>query len=208
MSTPLSTRLRAARKAINPSITQTGVAKMIGRSPSAVNLWEIGKNEPCASHLAELAKLYKVSADWLLGVDGETAPAITISSDVKINVVPVVKIKDLAYWRWEKAEGTLQTMEQYPSGTAAATNITSDALASVCPKGSLVVVSKAHEIIDGSIVVAVAPQSDEPVVRRFVSEGGAGLLVADDNRYPSYTLAQGARIVGKVVEVTLRKTLP
>lgn len=208
MSTTLATRLRAAREAINPSITQAGVAKLIGRSPSALNLWEVGKNEPSASHLAELAKLYKVSADWLLGVDSKNAPAIVVSSELKINVVPVVKTKDLAHWRWEKTEGTLQTTGQYPSGTAAAINITSDALASVCPKGSLVVVSKAHEITDGSIVAAVTPQSDEPVVRRFVSEGGAGLLVADDNRYPSYALAQGVRIVGKVVEVTIRKTLP
>lgn len=135
MKSQLSQRLKSARMAITPPITQRDVAKRLELTPSAVNLWEAGKTEPAASHLAEMARWYQVSTDWLLGVD---------SSDTMTN---------------------------------------------------------------GCVVLATAAKSDEPVLRKYVKEGGTELLIADDMRYPSYKLADGAKIIGKVTEVVIRRIL-
>jgi transcriptional regulator with XRE-family HTH domain len=64
----LSQRIREARMAMNPHVTQRDVAKRCGLSPSAVNLWESGKTEPSATNLVILAKWFRVSTDWLLGM--------------------------------------------------------------------------------------------------------------------------------------------
>lgn len=56
-------------------------------------------------------------------------------------------------------------------------------------------------------VLATAAKSDEPVLRKYVKEGGTELLIADDMRYPSYKLADGAKIIGKVTEVVIRRIL-
>jgi transcriptional regulator with XRE-family HTH domain len=65
----LSVRLRQARQAMEPPLTQRDVAKAFGVSNSAVNLWETGNAFPKHEHLVNLAAWFSVSVDWLLGID-------------------------------------------------------------------------------------------------------------------------------------------
>lgn len=51
------------------------------------------------------------------------------------------------------------------------------------------------------------PVSSFPVIRKYIREGGDDLLVADDTRFPTHKMSDGVRIIGRVVEVTLRKLL-
>jgi len=57
-------RLRAARAAAD--MTQGNVASALGYTPQTVANWERDRTEPCATDLARLAAVYRVSADWLL----------------------------------------------------------------------------------------------------------------------------------------------
>ena len=50
-------------------LSQADLAKAVGVSQRAVSLWEAGKNEPKASYIYELAKVFNVSADYLLGLE-------------------------------------------------------------------------------------------------------------------------------------------
>lgn len=208
-TTDLAQRLRAARTAISPAITQRDVAKQFNRSPSAINLWEKGKTEPSATDLAALARLYQVSADWLLSVEtkapgrqirtsGDTAPLWT---------VPVLPPGSLMRWHWETVTELLQTSVAYPHQTAAAVLVNSDALAHTCPPGCYAVVSKAHHVEPGQIVMASVGRATEPVLRKLVREGGESLLIADDMRYPSYRLDDGVKIIGRVTEITIRRAV-
>lgn len=57
-------------------------------------------------------------------------------------------------------------------------------------------------------IVAVLPDaaSKEPAFRRYTTDGGSVLLMADDPRYPAIPMeAQAARIVGVVVESVIRR---
>ena len=207
MKATLAQRLRAARNAITPAITQRDVAKKFNLSPSAVNLWESGKTEPSATDLAELAKWFNVSTDWLLGVESKMPAQHRSKSSPPLWTVPVVTPSSLVRWHWEEATEILQTAVAYPPQTAAAVLVSTDALSSICPTGCYAVVSKAHNVEPGQIVMATVGKASEPVLRKYVREGSEGLLIADDMRYPSYRLEDGVKIIGRVTEITVRRTL-
>lgn len=203
----LAQRLRAARQAITPEITQRDVAKRLGLSPSTVNLWEAGKTEPNATTLAELSRWYNVSCDWLLGVDSSKRMVIANKAAPRLHAVPVVLPSEMARWHWDVVEALLQTEIAYPPQTAAAMLVASDALTSTCPVGSYAVVSKGDVAKPGQLVLAIINKSHDPVLRKYVREGGDDLLVADDTRFPTYRMDEGVQIIGRVTEITTRKTL-
>ncbi len=58
-------------------MTQAGLAKVLGITRSSVNAWEMGISVPSTQYIVELAGLFKVSTDYLLGL-GSSA---TISLD-------------------------------------------------------------------------------------------------------------------------------
>ncbi len=207
MKSILGQRLRAARLAIYPEITQRSVAKQLEVSPSSVNLWEAGKTEPSAEALVTLAKMYNVTTDWLLGMADDRNKALRTGSAPLIFTVPVVPPAALRQWHLNIPTEQLQTSVLYPAGTAAGMVVASDALTSSCPTGCYAVVSKGHTVGPGNIVLASIDRVADPVLRKFVREGGDDLLIADDSRYPTYRLADSAQIIGRVTEVTVRKSL-
>ena len=53
--------------------TQSDLAKKLGITRSSVNAWEMGISVPSTQYVVELANIFKVSTDFLLGVKS-TAP--------------------------------------------------------------------------------------------------------------------------------------
>ena len=52
-------------------MTQSMLAKKLGITRSAVNAWEMGISIPSTQYIIELAKLFKVSADFILEIDNK-----------------------------------------------------------------------------------------------------------------------------------------
>lgn len=50
-------------------ITQAELAKALGITRSSVNAWEMGISVPSTQYIVELANIFKVSTDFLLGID-------------------------------------------------------------------------------------------------------------------------------------------
>lgn len=212
MKTILAKRLRAAREAVFPEIAQRAVARHFNVDPSTVNLWEAGKTEPSAHALVELSKMYGVTTDWLLGAiddeeEEERKEAVSDFSAAPLFTVPVVPPSALKRWALAVQTEKLQTMVLYPTGTAAGILVSSNALTSACPTGCYAVVSKGHSVEPGNIVLASVNKHGDPVLRKLVRDGGADLLVADDSRFPTYKLDGASQIIGRVTEVTVRKSL-
>lgn len=207
MKSILAQRLRAAREAIYPEVTQRSIAKHFDVNPSTVNLWEAGKTEPDAASLVELSRLYGVTTDWLLGVSGAEQKVTKRSEQPLIFTVPVIPPSALKRWQLAVQTEFLQTSVLYPPGTAAGMIVESDALTSTCPTGCYAVVSKGHAVEPGNIVLASLNKVSDPVLRKFLREGGDEFLIADDSRFPTYRLADDVQIIGRVTEVTVRKSL-
>ena len=55
-------------------LSQSGLAKKLGVTRSAVNAWEMGLSVPTAQYLVELSRLFQVSADYLLGLTDNPKP--------------------------------------------------------------------------------------------------------------------------------------
>lgn len=49
-------------------LTQADLAKKLGITRSGVNAWEMGISVPSTQYVVELATLFKVSSDYLLGI--------------------------------------------------------------------------------------------------------------------------------------------
>lgn len=54
-------------------MTQAALAKRLGITRSSVNAWEMEISVPSTQYIVELAEVFKVSTDFLLGMDKPAA---------------------------------------------------------------------------------------------------------------------------------------
>lgn len=78
-------RIKALRWARN--ITQAELAGMLGVTRSAINAWELGVSVPSTQNVVELAGIFRVSTDYILGVEEQQAIPLTGLSEDDIRVV-------------------------------------------------------------------------------------------------------------------------
>ncbi len=69
------------------SMTQNEVAKRLGITRSSVNAWEMGLSIPSTMYIVELARLFSVSADYLLGLDSKTVLDISGLDDDSVKIL-------------------------------------------------------------------------------------------------------------------------
>jgi len=62
-------RIKQARK--TRRLTQAELAQAIGVRQEQITRWEKGLISPAKVHLAELARVFDCTTDWLLGIDAE-----------------------------------------------------------------------------------------------------------------------------------------
>lgn len=71
----MNTRMKQAREAAK--LSQKAVALSLHVSAPIVSEWESGKKCPSLSNLKEIALLYNVSADYLLGIENRKTPVVS-----------------------------------------------------------------------------------------------------------------------------------
>ena len=71
----VSDRIRLLRE--RRGLTQSELAKQLGITRSSVNAWEQGISVPSTQYIVELAGIFKISTDYLLGV--ESTASINVS---------------------------------------------------------------------------------------------------------------------------------
>ena len=68
-------------------LTQTELAKLLGITRSSVNAWEMGISIPSTQYIVELSLIFKVSTDYLLGVDKSASIDVSGLDEKDIEVV-------------------------------------------------------------------------------------------------------------------------
>lgn len=72
---------------IEQNLTQSELAKQLGITRSSVNAWEMGISVPSTQYVVELAGIFKVSTDYLLGVDTTAAIGVAGLTESDIQLV-------------------------------------------------------------------------------------------------------------------------
>ncbi len=70
--------------------TQTELAKILGVTRSCVNAWEMGISVPSTQYVVELASLFHISTDFLLGVEATASVSVDGLSDEDIQLVHTI----------------------------------------------------------------------------------------------------------------------
>ena len=87
----ISERIKELREKQN--LTQSGLAKKLNMTRSAVNAWEMGISVPNVEKLVELSSLFNVSVDYLLGINNSFNINISnLSEEEKKLVLNLVNI--------------------------------------------------------------------------------------------------------------------
>ena len=78
-------RIKVLRELKN--YTQTDLAKLLGITRSSVNAWEMGISVPSTQYIVELANIFKVSTDYLLGVSETSSIDVSGLTDRDIELI-------------------------------------------------------------------------------------------------------------------------
>ena len=68
-------------------LTQADLAKKLGLTRSSVNAWEMGVSVPSVQYVIELAKIFQVSTDYILGVNSSWSISLSGLSDADVQMV-------------------------------------------------------------------------------------------------------------------------
>lgn len=68
-------------------ITQAQLAKKLSITRSSVNAWEMGISAPSMQYIVELANIFKVSTDYLLGVSDKCYVDIKDLNEKQLKII-------------------------------------------------------------------------------------------------------------------------
>ena len=68
-------------------LTQSDLAKLLNITRSSVNAWESGLSAPSTQYIAELARILKVSTDYLLGLNNTAPISVTGLDTIEVGLL-------------------------------------------------------------------------------------------------------------------------
>lgn len=91
----ISDRIKSLRESSNK--TQSELAKQLGITRSSVNAWEMGISVPSTQYLVELAHIFHVSTDYLLGINTTSTISVAGLKDEDIEIITnlIVHLKNI-----------------------------------------------------------------------------------------------------------------
>lgn len=78
-------KIKSLRESNN--LTQTQLAKKLGITRSSVNAWEMGISVPSTQYIVDLAKYFKVSTDYILGVNSTSTISLVNLTEKDIDII-------------------------------------------------------------------------------------------------------------------------
>lgn len=211
MST-IGQRIKELRLAHNMTGYELGLKLNITRN--AVSQWETNKRVPTSIMLTQIAKLFNVTTDYLLGRDpipndskSEINYAIPLTGGVRIPVlgsivagIPNTAVAD--YDEWIEISQSLAMRGEY-----FALRIKGDSMEPTLFDSDIVVIRQQPDVEDGEIA-AVSIAGNEATIKRIYHRSDGIDIVGDNVRafprmfYSNHDIASlPVRIMGKAVEV-------
>ncbi len=67
--------------------SQSELARKLGISRSSVNAWEMGLSTPTTPYIVEIAKIFRVSTDYLLGLENQRTVSLDGYNNTEIELI-------------------------------------------------------------------------------------------------------------------------
>ena len=84
----IANRIKKLRE--SAGMTQAELAKQLGLTRSGVNAWEMGITVPSTQYIVELAQFFKISADYLLGLEDSASLDVSGLTEKDIEMLHVI----------------------------------------------------------------------------------------------------------------------
>ncbi len=200
----LKKRLKRLRR--EHSLTQSELAGRLGITQQAVAKWESGRSVPEPGLLLPLAKIFGVSADYLLGGTNPLEDNILPCGD--FSLVPVAGIVKAGFGRdaFEDISGSYPAEVRNP-GDYFYLTVQGDSMEPHIRTGDLALVRRQNTLQNGELGVMVL-RGGEGTLKRFFMENGIVLLKSFNPSSPTLELKgediSELFILGKVVETKTR----
>ncbi|MGL6410883.1 LexA family protein [Aeromonas veronii] len=207
-----SERIRKLRK--KHGLTQQKLGELIGVKKSSISQWENDEHSPSGDNLAQLSKVFGVSAHWL--ATGKGSPELSNVEPAVIsqgNRVPILSYVQAGNWRemCEQATAFDGNVEYVSAGGEIGPYgfglwLRGDSMLPQFKEGDLIIVDPDESLQPGDYVVA-KNGSDEATFKKYrprgIDESGQEVfeLVPLNDDYPTmHSDRQHIQIIGVMVE--------
>ncbi|WP_429952347.1 LexA family protein [Aeromonas veronii] len=207
-----SERIRELRK--KHGLTQQKLGELIGVKKSSISQWENDEHSPSGDNLAQLSKVFGVSAHWL--ATGKGSPELSNVEPAVIpqgNRVPILSYVQAGNWRemCEQATAFDGNVEYVSAGGEIGPYgfglwLRGDSMVPLFKEGDLIIVDPDESPQPGDYVVA-KNGSDEATFKKYrprgIDENGQEVfeLVPLNDDYPTmHSDRQHIQIIGVMVE--------
>lgn len=201
-------RLKELRKANH--LTQRDIAEILEVTPSAVSLWESGRNNMDWKAASILARKFDITPEYLLGetnVLDKLSSASNRKEGVRIPVlgtiragIPVAAIEDIE--DWEEI-----TADMAKTGEFVALRVKGDSMLPEIKDGDIAIIRRQETIESGQIAVVIVNGDESTIKKVRLSPDGIMLIGFNTAVYePKFysneeIIGLPVRIYGKLVEV-------
>ncbi|MFQ1845786.1 LexA family protein [Aeromonas veronii] len=207
-----SERIRELRK--KHGLTQQKLGELIGVKKSSISQWENDEHSPSGDNLAQLSKVFGVSAHWL--ATGKGSPELSNVEPAVIpqgNRVPILSYVQAGNWRemCEQATAFDGNVEYVSAGGEIGPYgfglwLRGDSMLPQFKEGDLIIVDPDESPLPGDYVVA-KNGSDEATFKKYrprgIDENGQEVfeLVPLNDDYPTmHSDRQHIQVIGVMVE--------
>nr|EFE2312812.1 LexA family transcriptional regulator [Escherichia coli] len=198
----ISERITQRMNALNLKGKHLAIAT--GASKGSVSQWINGGGTPSARYISSLAKILKVSENWLLNGGVLNISEYSDLTLPPVKRVPLLSLQQAASWSDYMTNTSGLSCVQLAGETSVntfAVVLESDSMSAAggsvsIPNGSTVFVDPDRTAQHGNIVLALPKGTTTPVIRKLEIEGPDILLVPSNPRYPSIMLDDISRILG------------
>ena len=192
-------RLKELRKMRR--FSQHALAERLGISQQAVGKWETGKSTPDPATLREIADIFEVSVDLLLGRELIPPASAGAAGEVLLPILGTVRAGygALAFQEYRGTEpASVHNPEEYFYLV-----VSGDSMAPRISSGDLALVHRQPDVESGELAVVLV-DGEEGTLKRVVKRDGAVILQPFNQSYqPQIFMGEELSqltIVGKVVE--------
>ena len=192
-----SDRLKYIRKKLN--MTQAQVSRFFGVTQQAVAKWEAALSFPEPDTIARLARYFKVSADYLLGLSDNPHPPgefaqVKIIGEVKAGYNLLAYEEDLS-----TAPASVDNAELYRFLT-----VRGDSMEPFIRDGDLALVKLQQTLYNGDLGVVIYGEDSEATLKKYYYENGVVILMPYNKNYETMVIKgrdlDELYIFGKVIE--------